>query len=133
MWQAGYAGMIGNSVSHFDPEVLPAEKWAVFLRHPFYEKITGPLDHAFYSTFSFTSLSENLSSKHHLSVAKLERINTLALQGYLSSLPVHHRAFTVKMLHRWIPTNCSLCRKGRESSPLCPRCFMEVETGEHVY
>jgi len=43
------------------------------------------------------------------------------------------RASMVKLIHKWIPTHASLCRQGREHSPLCPRCGSTVETEDHVF
>lgn len=59
-------------------------------------------------------------------------LNTLALQYYLNSLKPHQKASTVKLLHDWSPTYSTLCRQGRECSPLYPRCLYTVETPPHV-
>jgi hypothetical protein len=105
-WECG-------STSHFDPEALPAKKWAVFIIHPFYHKLTGNLDHGFYSSIGFDALFEYVCQKHLLSAAKMERTNRNAQQSFLSSLKLHHHASTIKMLHNWIPTNSSLhCAHG---------------------
>jgi len=63
----------------------------------------------------------------------MDKINILALQRFLSSLKVHKRASIRKMIHNWIPTYSMLCRQGRETSSLCPRCHKAVETSDHVY
>jgi hypothetical protein len=60
-------------------------------------------------------------------------MNVYALNQHFSSMKVHHRASVVKMMHKWIPTYSTLCRQGRESSPLCPQCKSQIETWNHVY
>jgi hypothetical protein len=47
-------------------------------------------------------------------------------------MPIFHRASMVKLIHNWIPTYSTLCRQGRETSSLCPRCTLWVETPDHV-
>jgi len=125
-WNAGPA-------SSYDPEMLPAERWAVYSNFPLYHKLIGILDQSFLSTFGFSALAEYIKSKHQLTFAKLEGVNTVALQSYLLSLPQMRHASIPKMIHDWMPTYSSLCRQGRESTALCPRCRTTVETPAYIY
>jgi len=74
-----------------------------------------------------------LHQKHNLSPAKMDKVNTIALQSYLSSLKIHKCASIVKMIHNWIATYRMLSRQGREPSPICPRCGSVIETSDHGY
>jgi hypothetical protein len=121
-----------GSTSHFDPEVLGPEKWAVFSASPVDHKITRCFDNEFYSSMGYRALEKFIHQKHMLCPAKLDEVNTQALHNYLSSLTIFQRASTVKLIQKWTPTFSSLCPQGREPSSLCQRCFTKVETPDHV-
>jgi hypothetical protein len=93
-----------------DPMTTPAEKWAVFTRHPSYQKITGSLE-GIYSAIGYEDLSCYIEQKHNLTPAKLDELNLKALQEYLSALPIFQRASTSKIIHDWIPTSGTLCQR----------------------
>jgi hypothetical protein len=126
------AWVLGQA-SIFDPSVLPSEQWAVYSRHATFHKLTESFDNGIYSTYGYTALSEYLHQKHNLSPTKMDKVNVLALQSFLSSIKVHKRASIIKMIQNWIPTHNILSQQGCKHFPLCPRCSNAVETSEHVY
>jgi len=125
-WETGAA-------STFDPSVLPSKKWAVYSWPPTFHKLTGSFDNGIYSAYGYSALQDYLHQKYNLSPAKMDKVNVLALQSFLSSLKVHKRASKIKMIQNWIPTYSMLCRQGRKASSLCPRCSKVIETSKHVY
>jgi hypothetical protein len=119
--------------SFLDPEVSPSERWGIYATQPYWHKLTGNLDTGFYSMIGYHSPAKYISDKHNICDAKLQKVHMIALSKYLSSLKPFQRASIVKVIHGWIPTYGMLCRQGRESSPLCPRCSSTVETWDHVF
>jgi len=77
-----------GSTSLYDPEALPDKRWAIYSKHPTFHKIIGKLDISFYSTIGYSEMVDYLNAKHDLSSAKLDRVNSAALQTHLSSLPL---------------------------------------------
>ena len=126
-------GAIGWHRKTLDPSVLPSKRWAVYSWYPTFHKLTGSFDGGIYSAYGYTALSDYLHQKHNLSPAKMDKVNVLALQSFLSSMKVHKQASIIKMIHNWIPTYSMLSRQGRKPSPLCPRCCTAIETSQHVY
>lgn len=126
-------GAIGWHRKTLDPSVLPSKRWAVYSWYPTFHKLTGSFDGGIYSAYGYTALSDYLHQKHNLSPAKMDKVNVLALQSFLSSMKVHKQASFIKMIHNWIPTYSMLSRQGRKPSPLCPRCCTAIETSQHVY
>jgi hypothetical protein len=121
-----------SNSSHFDPEVLGPEKWAVFSDSPVYHKITGCFDTKFYSSIGYKALEKYIHQKHLICPAKLDRVNTQALHNYLSSLNIFQRASIVKLIHNRTLTYSSLCCQGRAPPPSCQRCSTNVKTPDHV-
>ena len=122
-----------GSPSFHDPEVTSAERWAIYATSPHYHKLIGKLDEGFYSAIRYSDMASFIQRKHNLSEAKLLRIHLLALHGHFAKLKPFQRPSVSKMIHGWIPTYGTLCRQGRESSPLCPRCNSTVETCDHIF
>lgn len=61
-------------------------------------------------------------------MARLEKINLFALHTFLKKQATFQHAFTVKLIHGWIPSYA-----GCTPSPLCPWCKGTSETPDHVY
>jgi hypothetical protein len=80
-----------DASSHFDPDVLPIITFSVFSRYPTFHKLTGCFDNGIYY----------LHKKHNLSFAKMDKVNVIALQSYLTSLKSHKCSSIVKMIHNW--------------------------------
>jgi hypothetical protein len=121
-----------KSITEPNSEVLPAEKWALFSRVPFNRKITGKLTEGVLQTLHRDNLVTYISKKHKLTEEKLHQIDSSGLGTYLKSLRPHNRASTIKLIHRWIPTNEFLFKQHRCTSPLCPRCLQHNETAQHI-
>ncbi len=121
-----------GTASSSDPDVSPQELWAVYSTFPQLHKVIGDLGRELHSLIGFAPTMSYISTRHGLSDAKLSHINLFALHKYLSSLSLHSRANTIKLIHWWIPTYAMLCRQGRESFPLCPCCQSTIETPEDV-
>jgi hypothetical protein len=114
-----------------DRDVTPDERWSLYSNYPHLHKVTGKLTDDIYATLGYQTLANNISTKHHITVAKLQRINTLAMLRFIDCQKVTQRSSIIKMIHGWEPTYGCLCRQGRESSPLCPQCYQTVETSAH--
>jgi hypothetical protein len=128
---ASHSWNIG-SPAIYDPDVTIEEQWAVYALFPCYHKLTGNLSGALTDTLAYNSSTQYLHSKHKLMTAKVEHINTVALQQYLSKLPIFKRATIVKMIHGWNPSLAILCHQGRAPSPICSRCSSATETNSHI-
>jgi len=115
-----------------DAEVLPAEKWALYSTQPSRHKITGKLSEGILRTLSRENIEDYIAKKHNLTAEKLHHVDDIGLQSYLKSLRPHNRASTVKLIHRWIPTNEFLFKQKRADSPICPRCQIHNETASHI-
>lgn len=115
-----------------DAEVLPAEKWALYSTQPTRHKITGKLSEGILRTLNRENIEDYIAKKHNLTADKLHHVDDTGLQRYLKSLRPHNRASTVKLIHRWIPTNEFLFKQKRADSPICPRCQIHNETASHI-
>ncbi len=107
-----------HNPSHPEMSVLPAEQWAVFSLIPTPHKITGQLEEAIQYAFYCEIMQTYIEQKHGITSTKFEEIQTTQLGRYLKRLKPHERASTVKLIHRWIPTNDFLHKQGRSLSPL---------------
>jgi hypothetical protein len=58
---------------------------------------------------------------------------TECLERYLKKQRPHTRALTVKLIHKWLPTNEFIYKQGRMQNPSCPRCTQNHETAAHIY
>jgi len=125
-WTTGSAPCINQKTT-------PAERWAVFSKIPQEHKLIGDLSTDIPQSLSIQNILEYLKYRHNLDDARIEKINFEVLQVVLSKMPVFRRASLVKLLHRWTPTYSKLCRQGRETSSVCPRCKSRVKTHDHVY
>jgi len=115
-----------------DPDIMVAERWALYSIHPTYHKIIGQLTDAIYSALRFQELHDYVTSKHDLPLGALEQVNLNALKNHLGSLKHHNRATVTKLSHGWHPAYSILCRQGHAPSPLCPRCHGAIETSNHI-
>jgi len=115
-----------------DPQVTPQEKWALFSSYPESHKVIEDLGKEFHSITTYSMMVHYLHTWHDLSKAKIGKINLYALHTLLKHVSIHKWANTVKMMHDWIPTYSTLCRQGREPSPICPRCCLTVGTPSHI-
>jgi hypothetical protein len=122
-----------STFSDPSPDVLPAEKWAVYVSHPVPHKVTSDFNKSIYTALAYKDTAEYIYRKHQISNMDLEWLSCLDLHGFLRSLPVYIRATYVKLIHRWIPTYDFLYKQNREHSPLCPRCNSEHKTVPHIY
>jgi len=111
-----------------DPAVTPAERWAIYSFHATYHKITRDFTNACYSTMGFDNLYNYVSAKHNIPKGALGTCDLQSLKRYLHSLKPQVHSTLVKLIHSWQPTFSTLCRQGRESTPVCPRCNTTVET-----
>jgi hypothetical protein len=125
-WTTGATGLP-------DPEVSHIKQWSVYAKFPSFHKIIGDFDSEIFDTLSYKDTIDYISHKHGITQALLERISIHALRQHIESLPIHIRASTIKLIHGWMPTYAILCRQGRSSSSLCPRCHTQVETPSHVF
>jgi hypothetical protein len=64
---------------------------------------------------------------------KIEETKTECLESYLRKQKPIERASTIKLIHKWIPTNAFLYKQRRVTTPCCPRCGQHDETAEHIY
>jgi ABC-type transporter Mla MlaB component len=119
--------------SMYDPDVSPEEKWGVYSNHPTHHNLVGNLSTDIATSLSWETTATYIHQKQDLSLSKLHRVNTSALQRYLNSIPIINRVNTIKLIHGWLPTYALLCCQGRESSSLCPRCALRVETIDHIH
>jgi hypothetical protein len=69
-----------NSVSVEDPEVTPAERWALYSLYPTHHKITGSLTPDIYSTLGYQDLHNYIISKHSTPRGALDLHNFTALK-----------------------------------------------------
>jgi hypothetical protein len=120
------------SVSISLADVLPAEKWALYSRAPEPHKITGKLTESILQALHTAEILEYIARKHGLTEDKMYHVDTSSLQTYLKALSPHNRASIVKLMHRWIPTNASLFKQNRASSPFCERCHTHKEDAHHI-
>jgi hypothetical protein len=97
-----------------------------------FSQVNRKLDIGFYSIIGYSDLANYKKIKHNLTEPKLQKVHVIALANYLANIQAHHRATLSKLIHGWIPTYSSLCRQGKEPSPLCPRCKSRVESWEHI-
>lgn len=121
-----------GSPSSFQPDVTPAEKWAVYAIHPQYHKLVGNLSACLTDALGYGATATYICTKHQLSEPKLNHVNTLAQQCFLEKLRIVKQANIVKLIHGSIPTMASLLSQGQVTSPLCPRCLLSVETTQHI-
>jgi len=123
-----------GSPSSRSPEVTPAEKWAVYAVYPEYHKLVGNLSTCLSDVLGYQHTAAYILQKHGLSTAKLQHVNTSALESFLRQQKMFRRANIIKLMHGWIiPFMASLSRQGRVSSPLCPLCFTTVESIQHIH
>jgi hypothetical protein len=124
--------MVGNAWDKYtpvdDPDVTPAERWALYSVYPTYHKITGNLNTEIYSSLGFVELSNFIVTKHKIPKGALESCDCPSLQRYLGSLKPQSRSALEKLIHGWQTAYSSLCRQARENNPICPRCHSTVET-----
>jgi hypothetical protein len=121
--------------NHYDPDadVLPSEKWALFVCSPIRHKITCKLEPALRTSLYFDDIQKYVSSKNGLTDAKIDQIMMDGLEQYLKRLKPHNHAAIIKLMHKWIPTNNFFHKKGRADSPVCPRCSVHKESAESLY
>ncbi len=103
---------IQGGPSFSDPDVTPAEKWAVYSSHPVFHKIIGNLSISVNDALGYHEILTFASGKHDFHPYDIDRINTNALKKALNSMKIFQRASTVKLIHGWAPTYAFLCRQG---------------------
>jgi len=96
----------------FDPDVTPAEKWAVYTTHPVLHKVIGNLSSVVNDSLGYNDMLELIDHKHNINITTINHINTIAQKKTLSAMKVFQRASTVKLLQGWAPTFASLCCQG---------------------
>lgn len=94
-------------------------------------KIIGDFGKEIHSHLSYSITQQYIKNKHNLDMRKLDKVNLVTLHHYISSIPIHSRASTVKLIHGWA-TFAKLCQQGCKTSPICPQCLSTVETQDHV-
>jgi hypothetical protein len=119
--------------SYPDAEVLPSEKWALYSCVPTFHKLTCHLDDAIATNLYYSDMLHFITKKHGMTEAKLNETMTECLERYLKKQRPHARASTVKLIHKWLPTNEFLYKQGRMQNPLCHRCTQTHETAAHIY
>jgi hypothetical protein len=112
-----------------DQEVLPAEKWALFLGS---EKVTTKLRDRVLHQCHYEDLVSYVAERHSLSEHDIEHISWSALHAYIRRQKMARRAVVVKYLHGWLLTKGFLHKQGREESGCCPVCNDGVETQTHL-
>jgi len=55
-----------GSISHDDPDPLPAEIWSVFAQFPSYHKLTGSLAGGIHDTLAYQDCISYLQKKHNM-------------------------------------------------------------------
>jgi hypothetical protein len=108
------------------------EKWAIYSSYPNRHKIIGSLTDGLYSCLGYLPPMSHLCKRQNLSLHHMDLINLDALHNFLAHKPVYTRATYAKLIYNWIPTHAQLCRKGREKTPMCPRCKNAIETASHI-
>jgi hypothetical protein len=78
------------------------------------------------------ALIHYIKRKHNIQPEMLEQIDLNSLQHYLKSQRMHQRATTVKLIHRWVPTQDFLNKQNRSNSCICQRCNTSNEDFLHV-
>jgi hypothetical protein len=63
-----------------NPEVTPAERWAVYSLYPTYHKITGNLTTAIYYSLGYDDLCNYVYTKHNIPKGALELCNFVSLK-----------------------------------------------------
>jgi hypothetical protein len=118
-------------VGRTDPTaaVFAEEAYGVFIDGA---KVTSKVKRGIIDRCGEEHLRNYLLHKHCLSEGKLEGVNWRALEGYLNSLSVPHRASQVKLQHGWIPTNSFLYLQRRVACDKCLLCELATETVCHV-
>ncbi len=56
-----------------DPNITPAEWWALYSRYPYYHKITEELSNGIYSTLGYHQLLKYISKKHGITSSNCQR------------------------------------------------------------
>jgi hypothetical protein len=97
-----------TNISFPDMEVLPAERWAVYMTQPTSKKVTGHLNQAVKEALRYKNMLQYIQKKHGLTEALLDKIEAKALGTYLRSIPVHKRTTIIKIIHGWLPTHSFL-------------------------
>jgi hypothetical protein len=92
---------------------------------------SGHLHEEIMESLGYEATQQFISQKHGLSNALLSKINLHALQTSLKAFRLFHPVNIVKLIHGWNPMYATLCRQGRESSPLCPRCCRMTDITTH--
>jgi len=113
-----------------DPEVLPAERWALFIGSA---KVTTKLKDRVLHRCHCDDLVSYVTQRHSLGAHDMEHIAWSSLQGYLRKQKMARRAVVVKYLHGWLPTQGLLYKQGRADTDLCPVCELGSETQEHIH
>lgn len=98
--------------SYPDADVLPSEKWALYSCVPVFHKIMCSLDNAIATMLHHQAMLQYITKKHGITEQKLLEMRTDCMEGYLKKQKPHARAATVKLIHRWIPTNNFLHKQG---------------------
>ena len=106
-----------------DQEVLPAERWALFLDS---EKVTTKLRDRVLHRCHSVDLVSYVAKRHSLSEHDIEHIAWSALHAYLRRQKMARRAVVVKYLHDWLPTKGFLHKNRDGRSRAAVQC---VKTG----
>jgi hypothetical protein len=101
-----------GSISHDDPDPLPAEIWSVFAQFPSYHKLTGSLAGGIHDTLAYQDCISYLQKKHNMHPHLIKDVNIIGLQQFLSILGPSTIATIVKAIHEWAPTNDFLFKQG---------------------
>jgi hypothetical protein len=112
--------------------VYPNERWALFLTEPMIQKVTGKLDDHIIGQSHRQSLETYIKKKHNLCTAQLDQIDLEGLETFLRSQRIHQRAHTIKLIHRWIPTQAFLHKQNRSTNATCERCKTHHEDSLHI-
>ncbi len=86
-------------------EVFPSEKWAIYSNYPEKHKITASFEASICRTMYHDQMQRYINKKYKITEVQLEECQQDALQKYLSRQKIQARANTIKLLHRWLPTN----------------------------
>jgi hypothetical protein len=128
---AGEARLLDQSYP--DADTLPSEKWALVSPVPTVHKLTCHMDNSIMTTLYQSDMLNYNTKKHGMTEVKLNETRTECLENYLKKQKPMERASTIKLIHKWIPTNAFLYKQRRIPSPCCTRCGKHDETAVHIY
>lgn len=114
----------------FDPDVTPAEKWAVYTTHPVLHKVIGNLSSVVNDSLGYNDMLELIDHKHNINITTINHINTIALKNIISNEGIS------TCLYREIVTRLGshICFPMLpRMTPICIRCKSSVETYDHLF